>query len=470
MPAASGDHHWGGPDCADSETFRQIVEAAAAASPAAALFDDVRGSSAPGYSVAILQAGCGAFSFAIGHRDVERSKAMTPRTSHHLGSLTKVLTGVIVVRLAALGAFGLEGLDAPVDRWFDERELTLLTVGSDPASPRCPTDLFALGRTSGAFEPAQGTCPDLGTITLRQLLNGNHGLYDVVNELDRNQNLTPDNAELIIGSLLDALGVPRLVAPPGTDTPFDLLTVHGLLAAPDATPGGGSLTDFETSFGNTGHTLAGVIAERATGVSYDLLLSWAINWPLGLRPPMRSLLAPPRPERQIAREYAVVSGSDLFGIPEDGLGVFPQVFIEGHPANNTYRLDAYLGLAGASGWGISTPAAYARFLASLVEGRLLDPAEQSLFDQSFVPIDDLPGVEHGFGLFRFDDPEFGPGFAKSGQTTGSACQALYFADHRTTVVACRNAADAFLGQALPPSAAPVGDLARQLVAAADAPR
>ena len=69
----------------------------------------------------------------------------------------------------------------------------------------------------------------------------------------------------------------------------------------------------------------------------------------------------------------------------------------------------------------------------------------------------------GFGVFRFDDPQFGLGFAKSGRVTGSACQVLHFTEPGSTVVTCRNSFDAFLAPPAPPTSTPSGDLARELI-------
>ncbi|MEM7583745.1 MAG: serine hydrolase domain-containing protein [Acidobacteriota bacterium] len=468
-PTSASTHPsvWGGADCVAPADLRQIVDDAAAAAPAGDFSVNGRGSGASGFSVALSQRGCGRFVYAVGQRDVERGWPMTRRTRQHIGSLTKALTGIIAVRLAAVGAFGAQGLDATVDRFLSAEDLTTLTVGRDPAAPACPADIVALNRLTGVPEPVSATCPNLSTVTLRQLLNGNHGMFDFVNEVDRDGNGFLETDEYALGALLDVLGVPRRTLPPGTDSAFELLAAYGLLAHPGATIGGTGLEDYERTFGTTGHTLFGIIAERVTGLTLDDLLAVAI--PLcRSAPPMISLTAPPSPERGIARQYLVTSGADLVGLPEDLFGVYPQVDVAGNPAVNVYDLGPFIvtNSGGAAGSVVATPDAYRRTLRRLLTGRLLGRAAQHLFDASFQPITEMPGVFHGFGLFRFDDPEFGPGYAKSGRVTGSSCQALHFDDRVTTVVACKNGFDAFLGGSAPPSSTPVADLARALVRAA----
>ena len=466
--AATPRPGWGGAGCSPHAELQRIVDDAFAATPAFELFP-ARGSGAAGYSVSISKAGCGRFLYAVGQRDVERGLPVTRRTRQHIGSLTKALTATIILRLVSHGAFGPDGIDAKIDGFLSPEDIDALTVGSTPETPRCPAEIVTLNRLTLELEPASALCPDFSQITLRQLLNSNHGLYDFINEVDRNGNGIFDANEPVLGALFDFLGIERLALPSGTDTPFALLTAHGLLANPKAARGGNSLEDFEASFGNTGYALLGVLAERVTGLSYHHLLQLAIDLP-HRAPRMLALTSPPAPERQISRQYLVTSGADAEGLPEDLFGLYPQVDIAGHPAVNVYQLGAFIATGGGgAGSVVATPNSYRSFFRSLLEGRQLRPAEQLLFDEGFTPILELPGVFHGFGLFKFDDPEFGPGFAKSGQVVGSGCQALHFTASRTTVVACRNSVDAFLGGLAPSSAMPVGDLARDLVRAVISP-
>ncbi len=465
-PAASPRQGWGGPDCTARPVLKQLVDDAFAASPAGDFLGNGRGSGAPGYSVSLSQRGCGVFTYAVGQRDVEQGKPMTRRTRQHIGSLSKSLSGTIALRLAAAGLFGVDGLESTVDRFLSAADIAALTVGSDPDEPACPANIVALNRLTGLPEPVAAVCPDFSAITLRQLLNGNHGMFDFINEVDRDGNGFLETDEYVLGPLLDFLGVPRRSLPLGTDTPFDLLTAYGLLTHPNAVIGGHGLEDYERTFGTTGHTLFGIIAERLTGLSLDDLLAITIPLRRGT-PPMISLTSPPIPERGIARQYLVTSGADLVGLTEDLFGLFPQVNIQGNPAINVYELDAFIvtNTGGAAGAIVSTPDAYRRYLRRLTTGRLLRDDEQTLFDNSFAPITGMPGVFHGFGLFRFDDPDFGPGYAKSGRVTGSSCQALHFDARTTTVVACKNSLDAFLAGEVPSSSASVADLARALVQA-----
>lgn len=462
VAAPPGDR-WGGSGCQPRAVLRQIIDDAFAAAPAGDVFGNGRGSGAPGYSVALSREGCGTFAYAVGVRDLEHDKPMRVRTRHHIGSLTKLLTTALVLRLDAWHAFGPDGLETSIDQFLSSDEIALLTEGSDAEHPLCPAEISTFDRLDGTPRVVLGGCPDFSQITLRHLLNGNHGLFDFLTEVDRNNNGILDSDEYALGSLFDVLGVPRQSLPPGIDTSFDFLVEVGVLADPEAVIGGTRQVDFETSFGNTGYTLLGIVAERVTGLSYDRLLRILVGVPLRL--PLIALTTPPHPEFQISRQYLVTSGADLIGLPEDLFGAYPQTETAGNPVVDVYDLDAFIvtNSGGGAGAAVASPASYRRFFDALIGGRLFGSETQRLFDEGFVPIDELPGVLHGFGVFRFVDPEFGPGYAKSGRVTGSVCQLLHFSDSVTTVVACRNSADAFLSAPNPPSATPVGDLARELV-------
>ena len=452
---------WHGTDCPSRATLRAAVDEAWAATPAGDLFED-RGSGAAGYSVAVSRRGCGRFRYAVGVRDLATQRAMTPRTPQHLGSLTKALTAALILRLDAAGSLGPNGLGTPIDLLLSPEDLARLTLGDDPSQPLCPAEILSVDRLTGEPRTVVAECPDFSGITVRHLLDGNHGLLDFLNEIDRDRNGILDSDQIALGSLFEVLGIPARPLPPEVDSAFELLSVLGLLADPDAQPGGTSLADFEPSFGNSGYTLLGILAERATGRPLGSLLRSVVAAPLGLH---LRLLTTPHPNGPIAHQYLVTSGADGVGLPEDLFGVYPQVEIAGHPAVDVYDLDAFAITQGAGGGGavVMSPGGYLRFFEALVGGQLLEPSAQALFEGDFAAPDELPGVEHGFGVFRFIDPEFGPGFAKSGRVTGAVCQLLHFTDLETTVVACRNSADAFLGGALPPSSVSVGELARELV-------
>ena len=78
---------WEGEGCVAAAELRALVDTAYSAVPAGEPFGDGRGSSAAGFSAAVLHDDCGLFAYVVGQRDVESGKAMKVSTRHHVGSL-----------------------------------------------------------------------------------------------------------------------------------------------------------------------------------------------------------------------------------------------------------------------------------------------------------------------------------------------------------------------------------------------
>lgn len=481
LPAAAGDTSgtaWSGAGCACEDDLRQLVDAAFAAAPAAEVLMNGNGPGAAGFAVAVLHPECGVFLYSVGLRDVENQEPMLNATRNHIASMTKPVTTAIVLGLADAGLLGPQGLDASVDLFFSPQEIHALTVGADPfAPPKCPDVFQTPDKLTRDPELGFGLCPDFSQRTVRDLLTGNHGLWDSYNELDRNFNLFPESNDYVFDSLFSFIGLPHDSLPPGTDDAFDLLSALGVLANPNATIGGDTLEDFEISFGNTGFALLGLIAERVSGLSYDQLAGQFVTGPLALDP-MNVLDAVPVPEGDIARQYTLTTGSGLFLIPlpEDLFGVYPQTSINGNPAINVYDLDAFIATNGGGGGGalVTTARGYVRFFDALVTGGLLSPAGQAAFDGAFVPVViPVPGFDlsHGFGVFREPVAGLGTVFRKGGSTAGTESEALHSdvaaGGNGVTVVVCRNSDDLFLPNAgVPATAGDVEDLAEDLARAA----
>ena len=106
-----------------------------------------------------------------------------------IASMTKPVIAAVTLKLNEAGVFGPEGLDTPVDRLLTPAQITDLTVGDDPANPRCPGFTFLFDREKWVFEGTFSfewehfSCPDLSQVTLRQLMTANHGMYDYWNEV-----------------------------------------------------------------------------------------------------------------------------------------------------------------------------------------------------------------------------------------------------------------------------------------------
>lgn len=78
---------WGGAGCPSEESLRAIVDDA---------FDTGQPPVA-GISVATLKPSCGTFLHARGKRDIVAGKDMTTATKMHIGSMTKTVTGAVLL-------------------------------------------------------------------------------------------------------------------------------------------------------------------------------------------------------------------------------------------------------------------------------------------------------------------------------------------------------------------------------------
>ncbi|GGV18977.1 serine hydrolase [Kitasatospora herbaricolor] len=143
------------------------------------------------------------------------------------------------------------------------------------------------------------------------------------------------------------------------------------------------------SYSNTNYLLAGMAVERVTGHSWEEEVRRRIVLPLGLTGTSFPRTSPfvPAPH---AHGYFSLSGG---------------------PVDVTLRNPSG---ASAAGSGISTAADLDRFLAALLGGRLLRPAELAEMQRT---TEVRPGVGYGLGLQRMDSP-CGPLFGHTGSIEG----------------------------------------------------
>lgn len=455
------DPHWGGSNCTPAAALRALVAVLPTVSPGNDYLGNARGAGAPGFTVAVSHPRCGTFVQSTGLRNVEQQQPLLNQNRHHIGSLTKAVTASLVLAVNERGLFGPLELDTPIDQFLTRREIARLTIGDDPKHPRCPALVSARSRVTGQWETVHAQCPDLHQITLRHLLHSNHGMWDFINEVDRNHNQLPDTDEIVFASLLRRMGLDPAPGP-RQQTAFGILAAVGLLTNPEATIGGNQSKDLELSGGNTGFQLLGIIVEKVTRRSYNELVAHFITEPLRLRTMYVSRTLPWR-DRNVAREYAIATGADrVFGIGEDLLGVYPLVAINDNPAINTYKLDNYLVGSGGGGGGagglLSDVYSYLRFFKALVRGRLLSPAAQMEWRAGFMAVADKE-YRQGYGVIAAPIDGLGTVLMWEGGTAGSNCWAGHSlaaaGGNNTTAVVCRNGADMFMGVGdLPPTALP----------------
>jgi Beta-lactamase len=175
---AAGD--WSGAGCPSIEQMRGLVDAYLATPHPA--FPGL-GSTTPGLSTSWSSSDCGTFTYAAGLRNVEENKPLTPASLMGLASMTKPIIAALTLMLNDSGTFGAGGLDTTVDRLLTPAQIAALTIGDDPAQPRCPGSAVLFNRQTQAFELSAFSCPDLSKVTLRHLMISNHGMYDFLNEV-----------------------------------------------------------------------------------------------------------------------------------------------------------------------------------------------------------------------------------------------------------------------------------------------
>ncbi|MFJ9694783.1 serine hydrolase domain-containing protein [Kitasatospora sp. NPDC101183] len=202
-----------------------------------------------------------------------------------------------------------------------------------------------------------GAVPNGGGITLRQLLNHTSGLFNYTDA----PGIDPQTED----QWRAWLAGPRW----HTYTSADLLAL-ATTRAPYFPPGQG------WHYSNTNYLLAGMIVEKVTGNPWQEEVEERIVEPLGLRdtsmPGLSTRLPGPH-----AHGYVKLSTG-----PVDVTELDPSVL-------------------SAAGSGISSAADLDRFIAALLGGELLEPAQLAEMTRT---VEAGPGRAWGLGLARFDTP------------------------------------------------------------------
>lgn len=417
--------NWSGNPCPPTAELRSLVDAfLATPNP---WFPGL-GSAVPGTSVSWSAPDCGTFNYAAGLRNIENNQRLTPATPMGIASMTKPIVAAITLKLNEAGAFGTDGLDTKIDQLLTHDQIVALTVGENPLQPRCPGITYLRNRDGIGYSFTSFSCPDLSRISLRDLMRANHGMYDFVNEvlLPNAHHQYEDGLFFILYQLLGF----DPVMPASSKNGYDFLKAYGLKVNNSATVGGSSVKDFESSFGNTGFQLLGVILETRTGKSLDGLIRTIIVEPLGLDPIIIYIDSEKR-QNLIADGYDIYTREPLI----EQTGVYPTVDLNGHTAVNTLSWGlgqpANVNLAGGAAGLIANPRSYRAFLDSFVDGGLLGPDGQAELDHSYVLVPELSNdvvkLFNGFGLLKFELRGF-PGigdtdiYLHNGSLPGVLCQ------------------------------------------------
>lgn len=317
----------------------------------ATLDKTVKTNNIPGATVGIISSQ-GTWFGASGVSSLETKTAMRPQDRFPIGSTTKPFTAVTVLKLAEQGKLSLEDT---LDKWL-------------PAS-------------------ILDNIPDSKSITIRQLLNGTSGIYDIAygndsplqQEILKNPTKQWTPEELVAY----AYGKPRFAE--------ELINKE--------------ICTSKYCYPNTGMILAGMIVEKATGSTYaDVLRSRILN-PLGM--------------------------NNTFFAPQEQI---PGGYVNGYlDYDNNDTLDNVTGVnlsfASTAGGIVSNTQDLTRFATALFGGELLsdDSKKQML---NFVDLQTGNSSEYGYGL-GLTSREFegiGKAWGHKGDVTGYGSQWWYFPD------------------------------------------
>jgi CubicO group peptidase (beta-lactamase class C family) len=426
---------WGGAGCPSEESLRAIVDDA---------FDTGQPPVA-GISVATLKPSCGTFLHARGKRDIVAGKDMTTATKMHIGSMTKTVTGAVLLAVLERAGGPEILLHTPLSQLFSASELSKLTSNCSDSF-----QINIVDRETAEFVPAVGQCPDFSKVTLWHLIRSHSGLVSL-EELDVNRNGFLDGGDYTLGKWLRAAGIPTFAPIAEPTTAFGVLDAYNMYRHPTAMIGGNQRIDFPPSLGNTEYTLLGIILERVTGRPYNTLVKQLITDPLGLDPMLLLPIIPsPQQEdaQQISRGYmditTLIAADPRFD--ENANGAYPIVELRGgRPGVDIYKVDSWSmqNSAGGSGALAATMKTYATFFSKFVTGGLLSPAMQEVFNEGFVEIGFGPTVTYGFGVVRqdFQNEILGVLFQKNGALLGTYCIAAHSTGAEVTIVVCTNQRD-----------------------------
>jgi D-alanyl-D-alanine carboxypeptidase len=289
---------------------------------------------------------------ASGLSERARGISIRPEMLFDVGSITKSFLAALVLQLA------------------EEKKLTL----NDTIGQWLP-DVVS---SSGVRIP--------GAVTIRQLLNHTSGIYNCTD---------------------DPKFKPALLA--DLSKRWSSADIFSHVLAPYFAPGAG------WEYSNTGYTLLGMIARRATGTSVVSELQRRFFQPLGLRSTFLG------GEETVVGEFAH-GYSQLYGGSKQDIWLFSRT--------------AVYSAAGDAGAIVSTAEDLARWAQALLGGAVLQP--ESLRQLlTFVATDD-DDLEYGLGIGRQYDPTLGEMWLHGGSIPGYQSMMVYLPRSRTSVAVVVN--------------------------------
>lgn len=303
----------------------------------------------------------GTFAGASGVQSLTTHDPIQTSDLFEIGSITKNFTSVLMLKLADAGLLSLDD-----------------TLG------RLAPDIAAL-------------IPNGQTISLRDALNGSAGIPTFVPFLveDLQKNPSRQQSGYTSEELVQFIkGVPRYTG--------DRLSLAGDWVYPD-----------------TGHVIAGIIAERVTGDSYSSELRRRVLEPLGLRDTFSSLER--LPLNRVATGYADTNGDHIPDDVSTGVNIGKLSFSDGAL--------------------LSTARDLGKFVRGIFQSHFLSEASrQEMMTAVNAEEDPGSGVKYGVGTAMVENTPLGNAYFFGGATQGYSATYLFLPDLNIVYAATQNAA------------------------------
>lgn len=407
---------WKGQGCLPTAELKSLAETAIQSLPPVT-----------GLSIAIQNSHCGLFTYTYGERNLVTHAAIDPKTRFPVASNSKPVLMVMVLKVVeANPQLFPSGLQTKLTEILDQNKRNIFTATGDYIQADgskinlTQADFYYLqtGKNFVCSSDATYQCPNLDKVDVKHLLLESSGFADVFNDNDLLHEGYPDVFKLVLTRLL----TPGAESNKNTiQSDLQIVKFFGLVKKADPDP------VKPTQSHNTDAMLLTVILERATGKTLNELLQELILTPLNIKQnSMHFITEPNALDANIARQYVYLNTSTeienaimtkilLPGISDtlaraikpENLGHLGRniVFTQNRPALDMLDLhgQGFLDVGGAGGL-IAQPMAYARFYSALANGELLSPANQILFNDSFLTQpSDIAGysLKLGYGSNRY---------------------------------------------------------------------
>ena len=335
--------------------------------------------------------------------------------------MTKLVMSAITQILSDQGAFATElgdlGIDTPVGDLLSQETIDLIVFDTAPNSSACGQSNFQNRPAGIGITLRDYNCPDFSKITLRNLMNTNHGMYDPFEEFLTDA-LIFNTENYVLYKLFNATGLDDdLIRPPQvyTNTADFFGKLYGGYKSNEKFRIGEELApatqhirglDLEFSLGNAGYSILTVVLEEVTNKDADALINEYIRTPLSLGPMF--LLTQDSINKRVVRGYQLSNANTLW----------PNVY-KSIPFNDVLATDVHSELADGVveyivGYGdgglVTSMKSYVAFLDAFVNGDLLSVEAKQILEDSFSTVDAF-GVfgggnggtfRFGLGLWEFD--------------------------------------------------------------------